>query len=395
VAPDDWNPLAVPTDASEYRGSEPVRMHPWKRHVGSSDQKWEPAEVTFNNPGAFLKPGHLLVTWQRDKSCYQIDPDTGRIEFLFTIGRKSGLFIWRALVDETGTIYCSYSGRIEGEEPFRFAGLGYHGGVIAFEHRELSPEMPWLPTVRYVAGGEIVDPIGFQRLADGRFLIAEMDDWGRSGSVFFIDGDGQHKRVVASGGRLVDPVKAVADPDDVVWIANGNQITQDGELLRVDPHGHQTVVVPKRGHFSGCMVDVLHTADAGELVVIRDNLPRLDNSSVEIVEKSTGRSRVLVKAEPGRSRFFSQGDVAGNILWVAESVEAKLLRIELDSGRIDEIDLSSLLGGARGVRSSFGVLESVSVVPQQLRASGVLPVRSDRADVNARGSRSRSSRKSK
>src|SRR4051812_35156530 len=57
------------------------------------------ARIADSNPGALLRPGNLLVTYQADKSCYQIDPNSGRMEFLFTIDRRQGLFIWRAIAD--------------------------------------------------------------------------------------------------------------------------------------------------------------------------------------------------------------------------------------------------------------------------------------------------------
>lgn len=360
MAPPDSNPLAHPT-RKEGRGDTQID-HPWADRTTVPDDGWQPAEVSFNNPGVILEPGDLLVTHQGEKSCYRISPKSGRIDFLFTLARPGGLFIWRAIADSMGTIYCSYSGSVAGKEPFHFAGLGTSGGVLSFEHRELSTAMPWLPPVRHLTGDQLVDPIGYQLLPDGRLLVAEMNDWGGVGSVVFVDGAGA-KSTVLSGGRLIDPVKAIQDADGVVWIANGNQVTQDGEVIRVDPDGRQSIIVPKRGHFSGCMVDVLQSSDPNELVVTRDNLPVLDKSSIEIVDKKTGKRRTLIEAAPGRSKFFSQGDISNGSLWVAETIEAKLLKIDLASGDVETMDLRDLLGGVRGVRSSFDVVESVSVVP--------------------------------
>ena len=388
MSPSDSNPLTQPTKKERRRLDSRID-HPWGDRSDTVDDGWQPAEVSFNNPGVILEPGDLLVTHQGEKSCYRVNPKSGRVDFLFTLARQGGLFIWRAIADSTGTIYCSYSGSIGGKDPFQFAGLGTSGGVLSFEHRELSTGMPWLPPTRHLTDDQLIDPIGFQLLPDGRLLVAEMNNWGGVGSVVFFDQSGTRSTLVA-GGRLIDPVKAIQDADGIVWIANGNQVTQDGEVIRVDPDGRQSILVPKRGHFSGCMVDVLQSSNPNELVVTRDNLPVLDKSSIEIVDKKSGRRRSLIGAEPGRSRFFSQGDVFNGSLWVAETIEAKLLKIDLETGAIDALDLRDLLGGIRGVRSSFDVVESVSVVPHFKVLGSVRPDgNSSEPDSNARPRRTK------
>jgi hypothetical protein len=163
------------------------------------------------------------------------------------------------------------------------------------------------------------------------------------------------------------------DGEGTVWVANGDQINQDGTLLRVDRQGHQSVALDRRGPGSGCMVDVLQTADPNKLVLIRDNLPVLDHSSVELFDKTTGKCEILLSAKPGDSRFFSLGDIQGDSLWVVEVLGAQIHCIDLGSGKKRALDISAFLGPVRGIRSSFTVIESVSVVPLTLKLRCEMP----------------------
>ncbi|ASP73856.1 hypothetical protein CDO28_20100 (plasmid) [Sinorhizobium meliloti] len=331
-----------------------------------SGGEYEDARIADINPGALLRSGRLLMTYQADKSCYQFDPETGEAEFLFTIDRPEGLFIWRALADATGRICCTYSGIIDGPKPFQYSRFGTSGGVLDLNHRKKLGGYPTQYDIRnLIRGSGVCDPLGLEFLDDGDLLVANFNGFGGTGNIVVVDRKlGGIKQTYASK-RLVDPIKAVLDDAGSLWVANADQRAQDGELIRIRDGGREEVVLPRQGDGMGALVDVLNYRN--HLVVIRDSLPALETSAVMVVSKDTGEFEVILSAGVGDSKFFSQGFVDGDMLWIAESYNNEIIKYNLASRRVEKrLSIGAFTGPARGIRTSYDVVESISVVPAQI-----------------------------
>ncbi|MBW4548591.1 MAG: hypothetical protein KME25_29795 [Symplocastrum torsivum CPER-KK1] len=327
------------------------------------------AEIDDFNPGAILKPGNLLVTFQPRKACYQIDPESGDVEFLFSLRRKQGLFLWRAIADREGNIYCSYSGNIIGQEPYQRAIFGTSGGVVRINYRRTDRVVPLAEdSVNVAVGDNVVDPLGMEFLENNRILVADFNGFGGTGFVYIINRfTGVRERTISSS-LFIDPIKAVLDNDGFIWVANADQASQDGDVVCIDPNGKQTIIVQRQGKSVGALVDILQSQNPDELILIRDSLPALETSAILIMNKRNGEFDSIITASRGLPRFYSQGYVDGNYLWVAESYENKILRIDLTTRSItQEIDATRIRGGIRGFRSSYDVIESISVIPKDVK----------------------------
>src|ERR1043165_6252502 len=162
---------------------------------------------------ARLKPGHLLLVMLGKLACYQVDPESGAIEYICSLGHEQSPFIWRALVDRDGFIYCTMSGVKDPGSPTRDAIFGMAGAVLRIDHRHADIQA-------IATGATIVDPCGMQLVDNGQLLVCDFNGFGGSGQVYLVDPTTGEARTVAEGGLLKDPVSAFRDEDGVIWVAN-------------------------------------------------------------------------------------------------------------------------------------------------------------------------------
>ncbi|MBV9773063.1 MAG: hypothetical protein JO040_03900 [Gemmatimonadetes bacterium] len=329
--------------------------------------------VGMFNQAARLRPGHLLVVYLARNAVYQVDPDSGTITYLFTLGHEQNPFLWRVLADREGRIYCTLSGVRSPTSPTRDAVFGMAGVVVRVNLH--------LGEVEALAvGDELVDPCGMSLLDDARLLVSDFAGFGDTGAVYTVDRVTGELRTVARGGLLVEPVSTIMDPDGVLWVANSHMHyhyphrggvleKDDGEVLRIDPDGRQTVVVPRQSPAAGSVVGIHPADDPDYVIAVKGDWPVMESGAVLRVHKASGKVETLLSASREEPRFYSTHvGLSGSILWVGETYRKELLAYDLCEGRVvHTIDMSRLMGPYEGVSSSFEGLESVSVVPLDLR----------------------------
>ena len=66
--------------------------------------------------------------------------------------------------------------------------------------------------------------------------------------------------------------------------------------------------------------------------------------------------------------FTSNGVVTGDIFWYGESiVHKKIFGYDLSKNKIvKEIDFAAVMGGYRGVETSYDMIEAISAIPDDL-----------------------------
>lgn len=324
------------------------------------------------NRAATLRAGHLLVVHLARNSCYQVDPESGRAEYLFTLGHEQRPFMWSAVADRRGRIFCSLSGARDPDSPLEDAVFGLAGAIVEVDLR--------LAAIRTVAAGPALkDPDSLQLIDDGKLLVCDFDGFGGSGNVYTVDIATGDLEVVVEGGFLHDPVSAYRDADGDTWVANaymhyeyghhGRDVEKDdGELLVVDGKGRQRVVIPRQSPANGSIVGVSESNVPAQAIVVTGDWPTMETSSVLRVTKATGEVDVLLSASAGDPRFYSTHvGLAGSTLWVGESYTKKLIGYDLGADAVvAEHDFGGVMGPFLGVASSFEGIESVSVVPTDL-----------------------------
>jgi hypothetical protein len=318
-------------------------------------------------------PGHLLVVHLAKNYCYQVDPKTGESTFLFSLNwGATRTFFWRAIADVDGSIYCSVSGAVVGLNPPR-AKFHYWGAVAKINHRLGS--ITKLAETQIPGQGVVLDPHGMQLLEGNRLLVCDFQGFKKEGehggAVYLIDRTSGALQVLARSGFFNVPVNALLDSDGILWVASADMTEQnDGEVIRVDKNGKQEVFLPSPGKNSGQVVGILQSYKPEELIIFRCEWPNVrGNSAVFALNKKTAEKRMFFQSSPDDPRFYNtNGDVSGKILWFAESVRKQLIGFDLEREKIiAEIDLGPVVGEARGMIDSYDGLESVTVVPTNVR----------------------------
>ncbi len=337
----------------------------WQGSQGPNQSSDLPHENIIGqcNEAGVLRPGHLLITVLPSNCCYQVDPETGSITYLFELNWGPGTLLWHAVPDRRGYIYCTLSG-IRTPPPVVDAEFGKWGGIVRVNHLDRD--------IRTIAErGQVIDPYGIDLTDDGRLLIADFADFGGTGSLYFIDLRSGELRVFAQGGRLIDPVSAVLDDDGSIWVANGDHNSQDGEVLHILPDGNQDVVVPRHGPNSGALLGVVRGPHKDQLIAVKNDWNSRVNSRVMLVNKHTKEVTNLLEASEDARKFFcTLPVVSGHNLWVVECCNKILMKYDiLDRRVVKEFDLTPVMGGHRGMRNSFDGVPGVSIVPHNLEYS--------------------------
>lgn len=328
------------------------------------------------NRAAKIKAGNLLVNYLAQNACYQVDPKTGEFEFLFKINHEQNPFLWRAIAHPIdGSIYCAISGAKDPNSPTKDAVFGLAGAILKIDIARAE-------ITALSIGDDIIDPCGMQILDDHRLLVCDFGGFsGRgqiyrgSGSIYTIDRVTGEQIILAQNGLLKDPVSAHMDNEGILWVANaymhyqytyraGDLEKDDGEVLRITPDSIQTIILPRISPAIGSIVGIHAANDPSKLVIIRGDWPLMETGAVLLMDKETGNTETLLQASKDKPQFYTNHvDVDGNILWVAECYNKKILAYDLESRSIvKSINYSELAGNFSGVASSFEGIESISLI---------------------------------
>jgi len=296
--------------------------------------------------------------------CYQIDRETTDIEFIFELTRTPKAYWWMAVPASDGSIYCSVSGQTVQADPLSLARFGARGAVVRVDHRRDS--------ISVVAeGGAVVDPFGLELIGKNQLLVSDFNGWGGSGYIGLLDLRTGASEALAFGGTLVDPQMATLDETGKLWVANAMHRHYDGEIVCVESGNRQTVVYPRHGPGSGIVSGVFPSGDPATVLFVIIDWPFMANSAVVVLEKSTGKTNVLLGASESDPKLYNaHGVVIDGTLWIGESYNNEILAVDVTTGEIvQRIDVSGILGaskgkGVRGIIDSFDFLECITVVPK-------------------------------
>lgn len=310
----------------------------------------------INNAVRF-KSGDLLFNVHPDNICYHFSQQTKRFTYVFELDWGPGTFLWSVAPDRNGNVYCTLSG-IRTAPPIVDADFGNWGAVAV-----VNPRKHMLKTI--IEQGPIVDPYSIQ-IVGSKLVIADFASFGGSGRVYTVDVLTGAVQILAEGDYLLDPTTAFIDDDDVLWIANGDQDHQDGEVVAIDlSSGQRRVVYPKQGPMSGALLGVFRAHDTRHVIATKNEWSQRTKSAVMLINKKTGKSKTLLSASEDEPKFFSTiGCVIGSTLWVAECCDRELLEFDLKQDRIlNRYDLTPIMGGHRGMRNSFDAISGLYAVP--------------------------------
>lgn len=319
-----------------------------------------------------LIPGHLLVVHLATSTCYQVDPASGNATLLFTLRWGPRTFMWRAIADSDGTIYCSVSGTlasVQGDIPPGYAPpaarFNYWGAIVQIDHRH--GRMRTLVETKLPGIGEVLDPHGMQMIKGNKLLVSDFQGFEPGGCIYTVDKRNGDLEVLSKDGLFTVPVSALMDPEGVVWVANADMTAEnDGEIIRLEKDGKQTVFLPPAGKNSGQVVGLLQSYKPDELVVFRCEWPNVrGNSAVFTINKKTKKIRELFRSRVDDPRFYNtNGDVAGKMLWFGESVHKEIIGYNLETNKIEaRLDFRPVAGGWHGMLDSYDGIESVTVIP--------------------------------
>lgn len=323
-----------------------------------------------------LIPGHLLVVHLATSTCYQVDPESGDCTLLFTLRWGPRTFMWRAIADSDGLIYCSVSGTLAsttGAIPPGYAPpaakFRYWGAIVRIDHRRgtITP----LVETKIPSTGDVLDPHGMQMIGEDRLLVADFQGFEPGGAIYTVNKQSGLLQVISKDGLFKVPVSALQDADGTIWVANADMTEQnDGEIIRVSPDGRQSAFLPWSGKNTGQVVGLLQSYKADELVVFRCEWPNLrGNSAVFTINKKSKKIEYLLRSSVDEPRFYNtNGDVSGTMLWFGESVRKEIIGYDLKAKAVVKtIDFRGVAGGWRGMADSYDGIESVTVIPIQGR----------------------------
>lgn len=371
----EWQHGSEPAASGEWGAPEKSRGGPWNGGGDSDPNLVFPADYKLwadMNNAPKLIPGHLLVVHLATSTCYQVDPATGNATLLFTLRWGPRTFAWRAIADTDGTIYCSVSGTlasVQGAIPPGYAPpaarFNYWGAIVQIDHRR--GKMRTLVETKLPGVGEVLDPHGIQFIDGNRLLVADFQGFEPGGCIYAVDKRSGDLEVISKNGLFTVPVSALMDSDGVVWVANADMTEEnDGEIIRIEKGGRQSVFLPPSGKNSGQVVGLLQSYKAEELIVFRCEWPNVrGNSAVFTINKKTKKIKELFRSRVDDPRFYNtNGDVSGKMLWFGESVHKEIIGYNLETNKIEtRIDFRPVAGGWHGMLDSYDGIESVTVIP--------------------------------
>ncbi len=326
------------------------------------------------NQAECLKEGAILLAHMG--KCYQLDLSTKKVTFLFELVRNPHTYLWATVPDQYGNVYCSVSGSTEKNDLYLRQGAKFgsdFGCIVRVDSGNRRLDV--------IVEETVIDPWGMELLNDHQLLFADMVGWGGGedgeripGSVKVIDVRSGAFEVLAEGNELIDPHMATLDSDGVLWIANAMHQQYDGSLVRVDPEGKQTMVVPRHGPGSGILCGLFGSSSDQEVIFVTIDWPYMHKSSVCAMDKKTGKVEVLLSASRKSPKVFAMHGAVDprGIMWIPESYEGELIGYDLKARKVtDVIDISGVTGQAlgpsiRGVYDSFTFCEGAYIVPEQL-----------------------------
>lgn len=325
-----------------------------------------------------LKPGNLLAVHLRTNRVFQVDIHTGDIVFMFSLNWGPRTYVWKTVVDDEGSIYCSVSGSLstkDGRVPPGYrtpvAKFGYWGAVVKVNHRR--GELRVLAETKVPGVGPVLDPHGLQLLRNERkLLVCDYQGFGGGGAIYKLDvSTGALEMVVEQGLLNETPVSAFQDTDGTLWVANTDMANDDGEIIKIDPHARtQQVFLKREGRNSGGVCGVLPTADEKKLVIFRLDWPNVGGkSAVSLVDKESGMVEELFGSTVDDPRFYNtNGDVDGDVLWFGECVRKEIVGYDLRKRQVVKtIDFRPAAGGWSGMIDSYDSIETVTVIPHSIR----------------------------
>ncbi|MES0030399.1 hypothetical protein [Mesorhizobium sp. M0040] len=319
----------------------------------------ERAIKVVHNYATRPKPGHIIFTMQYDNTCYQLNPSSGVIEFLFEVRQLRKPFLWRAVSDGRGILYASVGGGRFRHGPYDYAVMDRWGGIFSIDFRSQA--------VKIISVGQhLLMPCFVDILDEDNLLCCGTSDFNSSGAVYSINVRSGAQRFVYSHPRLRDPVSASYDESGDLWIANSDQNTQDGELIRVSPNGEVKAVVPFSGTNTGAVCGVCIPRNDEGVVITKMNWPYMIGGLIAQVSRAGGEIEPIMSSTGESPKFFSTGcAVEGDDVWFAENYSKRIIRYNLKKKNVvREYDVSSLLGGNyQGMRNSYMCVENLSVVP--------------------------------
>jgi hypothetical protein len=308
------------------------------------------------NKAVRFEKGDLLFNVHPSNVCYHFSPKTKRFTYVFELEWGAGTMLWSVMPDAQGNVYCTLSG-MKTTGPVVDAAFGNWGGIVV-----VNPRKHLLHKI--IEAGTVVDPYSLQLLPDGRLLVADFCGFGRPGRVYKVEPATGGLEVVLGEG-LTDPTTAFEDSDGTLWIANGDQDEQDGELLAISKHKKRRVVYPRQGPFSGALLGVCRANDEEHVIATKNEWDERVHAKLFLIRKSDGRAEVLIQADEDNPMFFTNiNAVVGDSLWFCECVNKELVQFDM-KGRavLAKYDLSPLMFGHRGMRNSFDSISGVYAVP--------------------------------
>jgi hypothetical protein len=340
----------------------------WSFYATHTEVEYEGYRATFPpqvpriygqiNSAIRIKSGDLLFNMHPGNVCYHFSQSTKKFSYVFELDWGPGSFLWSVAPDSKGNIFCSISGmRTSGSVVD--ADFGNWGGIAV-----VNPRQHALKTI--AERGPIVDPYGIRLQSDGTLLVTDFSGFGSSGRVYSVDPLSGHIRMLAEGDYLVDPTTSFIDDRNVLWIANGDQDAQDGEVLAIDlKTKERRVVYPRKGSMSGALLGVCPSNNDDFLIAVKNEWAERIHSVVMLIEKSTGYATDLLKATEEKPQFYSTiCSTSGSTLWLAECCERQLIEFDLVARKIlSTYDLTPIMGGHHGMRNSFDAVSGFYVVP--------------------------------
>lgn len=313
------------------------------------------------NDAVRFASGDLLFNVLPDNICYHFSQRTKKFTFVFELHWGPGALLWSVCPDRNGNIFATISG-MRTAPPITDVRLGNWGAIVAVNPRKRA--------MRTLAErGQVVDPYSLQVLPDGRLLTADFSGFrgeGSAGRVYFVDPFCGDIEVVAEGANMVDPTSAFIDAQGQLWVANGDQDQQDGEVLCFDlATGGSRVVFPRQGRMTGALLGVYPSHDEEFLLATKNEWSNRTRSCVMLIDKSSGVGEKILTADDDNPRFYSTiGCTVGSTLWIAECVNRELIEYDLVERAIRATyDLSPIMRGHRGMRNSFDAVSAFYAVP--------------------------------
>ncbi|HEX6718361.1 MAG TPA: hypothetical protein VF088_14745 [Pyrinomonadaceae bacterium] len=358
----DWTDSSTTPEGSEHRSSSSWRHYPWGTQV-----EFEGYKATFparngrvygqiNNAVRF-KSGDLLFNVHPDNICYLFSQEIKRFTYVFELNWGPGTLLWSVAPDRNGNVFCTLSGIRTGTS-ITDAAFGNWGGIVV-----VNPRKHLLKTI--AERGEIVDPYSIQVRPDGKLVIADFADFGGSGRIYSVDSVTGSIEILARGKYLLDPTCAFIDGENVLWIANGDQENQDGEIIALDlSTGERKTVYPREGNMSGALLGV-YPVDDDYIIATKNEWDQRTHSAVILINKKTGEAEKLLQATNESPQFFSNiGSVLGTRLFTAECCNRELIEFDLRERKvIHRYDLSPIMHGHLGMRNSFDAISGVYAIP--------------------------------